>query len=310
MTRDKANRVWTTYENGNEVNQLTNTNDVAMGWQWGGEVRIGRRFCCDLWALEATYWTLAPFDGSLSVTSPAGLGTPLNDRQVEFGGETADDWFGNGALEHRLWRRNEFHDVEINAIRNWLAGGCDSAWSVGWLAGFRFFRFDENFTFASVQNGGSWSDPDTVAFLENRVTNNLWGFQTGVNVDYCLAKNVRVFATPKFGIYDNHITHYFDIHLGNGTHADTGSTGVPGEFPVSAHTDVVSFLAQFDLGLDWRFAERWSARVGYRVINVTAVALADHQFPQYLVDIPEISKIKTNGDLILHGAFAGLTYND
>jgi hypothetical protein len=39
------------------------------------------------------------------------------------------------------------------------------------------------------------------------------------------------------------------------------------------------------------------------------VGLADAQIPQYIVDIPEIAHIDSNGDLILHGAFAGLTYN-
>jgi len=307
MTRDKGNRVWTSYLDQNEPMQLANTDDVAMDWHCGMEVRFGRRFCCDQWAIEATYWTLFPSTESFTLTGRDGFGlaTPLNDREVEFNGITADDWFGNGALEHRLSRRDEFHNVEINAIRNRFLGGCNTPCGLDWLAGFRFFRFEDNLTFASVQNGGSWAQPDTVAYLEDRVANNLWGFQIGFNADYCLAQNLRVFLTPKFGIYDNHISHYFSMHLGDGTLG----TGVYGSFPVDGHTDVVSFLTQIDLGLDWRFAENWSARIGYRVVKATGIGLAESQIPQYLVDLPEISHVKTNGDLVLHGAYAGLTYS-
>jgi hypothetical protein len=37
--------------------------------------------------------------------------------------------------------------------------------------------------------------------------------------------------------------------------------------------------------------------------------LADDQFPQYIVDMPEIAHIDNHSSLLLHGAFAGLTYN-
>jgi hypothetical protein len=49
--------------------------------------------------------------------------------------------------------------------------------------------------------------------------------------------------------------------------------------------------------------------VGYRVVAATGIGLADNQLPQYMVDIPEIANIDHNGQLILHGAFMGITYN-
>jgi hypothetical protein len=316
MTRDQANRVWTSYLWNHDAVQIANSNDVSMPWQGGVEVSIGRRFCCDQWSLEATYWTLDAFDGQYEVTGPTGPGvaTPLNDLQVTFHGVTSDNWFGlnpdtgTGAEVHRLTRHDEFHNVEVNAIRNRLCGGCNSALNIDCLAGFRFFRFEDDFALASVQGGGSWSDPSTVAYLENRVANNLWGFQMGFNADYCFGRNLRLFATPKFGIYDNHVSHNFNIHLGDGTPGSGDAYGY-GDFPVETSGDAVAFLTQIDVGLDWRFAQRWSARVGYRLVAATGIALAENQMPQYLVDIPEITHVKTNGDLILHGAFAGLTYN-
>jgi hypothetical protein len=48
--------------------------------------------------------------------------------------------------------------------------------------------------------------------------------------------------------------------------------------------------------------------LGYRVLAATGIGLADNQIPPYLNDIPTIQDIDRNGSLILHGAFAGLTY--
>jgi hypothetical protein len=59
--------------------------------------------------------------------------------------------------------------------------------------------------------------------------------------------------------------------------------------------------------VDWQFHERWSAFLGYRLLVATGIGLADHQLTPYVVDIPELADIDTNGTLILHGAFAGLT---
>ena len=63
MTRDSGNKLWTTYENGNQRNQIMNTQDASVGWEWGTEITFGRCFCCNQYAIEATYWTLHEFDG-------------------------------------------------------------------------------------------------------------------------------------------------------------------------------------------------------------------------------------------------------
>ena len=79
-------------------------------------------------------------------------------------------------------------------------------------------------------------------------------------------------------------------------------------YPVAASKDQFSVLAQIDAGLDWRFHPQWRAFAGYRLIAATGIGLADHQFLTYVVDIPEYSRIKSNGNLLLHGAFAGVEF--
>ena len=310
MGRNAANRLWTTALN--EVN-LQNS-DMSLSWRWGGEIRFGRRFCCDQWALEATYWTLDAFEGRSSVAA-AGLITPLDftlaTRAVTFGGVLATNWF-DGADEHRLRRYNEFHNVELNLIRNRVFMTSQLPWDVDWSVGVRFFRFEENLVFSSLRGGGSWAVPADAAYLDDQITNNLIGLQFGFDANYYFRPAWRFFFTPKFGIYNNAINHDFRLYLGDGTNGDVRdpATGaILDTFPARSSTNTVSFLTQVDLGTEWQFAPQWSARMGYRVVVVTGVGLADNQIPPFITDVHEIVSIETNGELILHGAFFGLTYN-
>jgi hypothetical protein len=68
-------------------------------------------------------------------------------------------------------------------------------------------------------------------------------------------------------------------------------------------------MTQVDLGLDWQFQPNWTLSAGYRVLVASGIGLADHQIPPYIVDIPEIADIDHNGQLVLHGVFAGLEWN-
>ncbi len=311
MSRNQPNRLWTSYEDNNEPNQLCNTKDIGLKWRWGGEVRFGRRFGCgcgNRWALEATYWTLDPFTGQVDCTHPNGVSTPLTVGQLSFGVDPATDWF-DGAAAHRLRRWNEFQNVELNLISDRLCRDFGCPWNVDWAVGVRYFRFEEHLIFGSLASGGTWgADPAEEAYLDDRITNSLVGFQFGFDASYQINPAWRLFVSPKFGIYNNNIRNNFNAYLGDGTVAT--QTEYPGyTYPVSGSRDVLSFLTQIDLGLEWQFTQRWSARVGYRVLAATGIGLADNQFPPYIVDMPELADIDYNGELILHGGFVGLTCN-
>jgi hypothetical protein len=311
MGRNKGNRLWTTYEWGNEPNQIGNTEDITLDWRGGGEVLLGRRFCCGCWALEASFWTLDEFSGFASFTHANNVGTPLTVSGIEFGTDNAVAFFDN-AEEHRLWRYNEFYNVELNLIRNQMFFTSCQGWNLDWSIGVRFFRFDENLIFGSLANGGTWGGNGGAdeAYFNDRIVNNLIGFQFGVNADYYFGSNWRFFVSPQVGVYNNHMEHHFAAYLGDGTVASpTAASGVVGTYPVDSTDDAFSFLTQVDIGLDCRCTQNWSVRIGYRVVAVTGVGLSDNQIPPYIVDIPEIADIDRNGELILHGAFVGATYN-
>jgi hypothetical protein len=305
LGRSDGKRLWTSFETGNNVNQLTNTQDAQVPWAWGGEVQIGRYFCCgcEPWAVQGTFWMTESVDGYRSTTNPNTVSTPLQVTDLMFQTDrTADLWF-EGAAEHRLWRRDRYYDGEISLVRVPTSTGDGSPWDLGWNVGFRYFRFGENLIFGSRQIGGTWESAGA-AYLNDSISNDLFGVQIGFELGCHVADNVRLYISPKTGIYNNNMHQTFQAYLGDGS---VGTTPY-GPFPTSATRDDIAFLTQIDLGVDWQFSRNWGAQVGYRVILLNGIAEGDDQFPQYIVDIPEIQHIDNHSSLILHGAFAGVTY--
>jgi hypothetical protein len=320
MSRSGSNRVFTSYENNNNPNQLMNT-DMPLAWQPGGELRIGRRFCCGQWAVEGVYWSLADFSGHTSVRNPNGVSTPLAVDQIDFPGVVNNTpipgtaYFDN-ACEHDLWRDDSLQNVEVNLIRNvFLSNGncCDNCpWDLSFLVGARYFRFEDSILLGALQPGSTWGQNGGIneAYLGDTVVNNLYGIQVGFDAAYRLSNSVKFCVGTKFGCFENHMTGLFKAYRGDGQNAfPDPSSGETGTYPVSSTKDGVSFMGQIDLGLQWNFHENWSAQIGYRVVALTGVALSDSQIPFYACDIPEESFIKSADCLVLHGAYAGISFN-
>lgn len=313
LGRSDGRRVWTSYEDGHEEVQLTNS-DFSMPWRWGGEVRLGRRFCCACtpYAIEGAFWTTESFLGTqtTSLYPDAYVSTPLNITHIYFdlpGGTTYATALFTGAQSHTLERRDEVYNCEINLIREQLAWAYDSPWDIGWSVGVRYFRFQDSLMFSSVSNLGDYE-----AYFKDTTTNNLIGAQFGFDAAYNVGRGIRLFITPKVGIYDNLLDGDFSAKARptGGDYVD-GNVDVTGysNFPVHGTGNGIAFLTQIDLGADWQFSRNWSVRAGYRVVAVSGIGTADDQFPQYLCDTPDIRNIQHTSSLILHGAFAGLTYN-
>jgi hypothetical protein len=316
LGRNDANRVWTTYETNNNANQLMNTDDADTDWRGGGELRLGRWFCCGTWGVEAVFWGIDNMHGFAGIAAAnGGLSTPLDFSDVMYASDPTGlldparpvDLF-DSADAHYIRRINEIYNLELNVIRSPLSG-CGPL-DVDILAGVRWFHFREHLAFASLNQDGDWSEPTDVGYLDDRIENNLVGGQVGAHIACNLGYRLGLFARPKFGIYNNHIEHRFNAYRGDGElFVPREGSGVSGTYPVESDTDSLSFLTEVDVGLDWRFHERWTAFLGYRLLVATGIGLADHQFTPYVVDVPELAHIDDNGTLILHGAFAGLRCN-
>jgi hypothetical protein len=320
LNRSAPRRVWTSSEQfPNEAIQLGNT-DIPTAWSWGGEVQLGRRFCCDCtpYAIEATFWTTTAITGSETTTSSLGAGTliatPLQTDNINFNlpGNLiipATTIFNNASCS-TVSRRDEFYDFEINLVREKLGMACNSCWELGWSLGVRYFRFQESLSVSAISPVACFGGAD--AYFNDTVTNNLVGPQIGFDLAYNLGCNARLFISPKFGIYGNCVDSNFNAvgRQGAGAYVNGTNTitGYP-QYPAHGANTGVAFLTQIDLGMDWQFTRNWSAKVGYRVVAITGMGLADDEYPQYLCDTPEMQNPQHESSLVLHGVFAGLTYN-
>jgi hypothetical protein len=313
LGRNEPNKLWTTYS-GVFAEQLYHTNDIPLEWEWGGEIRFGRKFCrdcctgCYRYGLETVYWSTQPFSGQLVAPGAPRVSTTLTVGHVEFAGSSAALWYDQ-ALEHRLSRHNEFHNLELNLIRYKMCAEADTVWDAYWTLGFRYFSFDEHLIFSTLADPNRIPDPNVdEAFIDESIENDLYGVQFGFHADHYLLSSLMLFVDTKVGLFNNHIDQLFQMYLEDGTVADVGGSGVVGTYPVHSSENVLSFLTQIDVGGEWQVSERLSARLGYRVVFMTGMGLADNQIPHFVVDVPEIADIEHNGDLILHGAFAGATF--
>lgn len=301
MTRLQSNKYWTTYNEINNNDQILNTDNASARWAGGGEFTVGRCFGCDN-RIEATYWGIWQMTGAASVTSATNqLGTPMDTTNggVMIGTQTADSFFTN-AHEALIQRNDQVNNVEINWSYNPTAADCGCGLSSTWLAGFRYFRFDEDLLWTSVAGNYTYGEDGGAdqANLEIRAKNDLAGFQVGNRLDWKLCNCFGIYFGTKAGIYGNDATTTSSLYSGS---------GVSG-FSYSGHKDTVAFIGQADLGLNYDFNCRWSATLGYRVVVASGIALADNQIPFYLAGQDDFEDVKTNGDLILHGGFAGVQF--
>ena len=306
MGRGDEPKVWTSANSLVNANQLLNT-QVNENWAGGWDVVLGRSFCCGQYSLEVEYWGLAQFGGQAATTAAQGpVNLTFQDNNLAFS-QNGTTYTGaqmlDGAVTHAIRRENDVQSVEINLFRNHCA--CGNNLDVCFSVGVRYFRFSDELDFTSNTN---YAYPFNQALLTDRIVNNLVGFQFGADLNYNLGCGVHCFLNPKIGIYDNHMCLNYNLTNTAGCPAVSTDPNVPGGYPVNSSRDAVAFMSQIDLGLGWQFARNWDAFIGYRVVFATGMGLADDQMPMYFVDLPGISDIKHSGDLLLSGAFAGLTY--
>lgn len=336
-----------TYDSNMPTPDYLSTDDARIGLMPGFEITGGRYFHCGQYAIAGTYWGLFPGSEEVSVMPPVGGNFRPNMpgmQDLDMPGQSVYDWY-DGAAEHRLIRNSEVHNVEVNLLGfgigcasraglscpNPCATGCNSGCapcnacvggptgmyvpapcsrlSLTWLAGFRYFRFQDYMQYASSEGNMTFDANDL--YYTNNVSNDLFGFQIGGFGNYCLTNCISVYSGVKMGVYGNHMNYDTSIGTGSGTYAVIDSPnaydGMPYNYMVSDND--VALLGEWDLGLGYRVNQCWSIRTGYRVVAASGVATAVGQIPYDYINVGHLTDINNNDALILHGAYVGLQYN-
>lgn len=176
---------------------------------------------------------------------------------------------------------SEIHNAEANLIH-----GVDGIYGI---AGFRYFRLEEDFNINSLDLDTGTSDYNI------RTTNNLYGFQLGAKVERQFNR-VLGSVTGKAGIYGN----------------DASQRTFVGDFDnstifrdsLTSQTEV-AFVGDLVFNVSYALTDIWSIRGGYNLMWVDGVALAPSQLD--FTNTPTSgTNLTSNDTLFFHGAHVGL----
>jgi len=289
-------------------------------WHGGFEVGTGWCFGCDCrQALEFVYWGLYPATGV--ATARGSLNSTIDFSDLDYNGGSASASFQNALVQQVQYGFN-FNSVELNLVGNGCCGGpfgcgmcgcCSgrggSPWGAGWVAGFRYINFNENWLFRSDTTDSNFNGDPTELNYRMNLTNDLFGFQLGGGLSYCVTDRLTAYSLAKFGVFDNHVTQTQQVS-GTGGNATINNGPFAGqEFNVHSSDNVLACAGQLDVGGRYAINSNWSFNFGYRVVGLAGVAISEvNAIHNQFQNVAGIASQQTTGSFILHGGFLGATY--
>ena len=182
---------------------------------------------------------------------------------------------------------------------------CGGRVRVTTLHGFRWFQARDDFEAAYNVNGTADYQNDDL-FDRFNVENNLYGYQFGGMLTYCLGRRFNLNVGGKTGIYGNEVRaeHYVGNGLGTGAYVTTDNTNI-----INRHARDTSLatLSQLNLGVGFRANCALTINGGYQLMGLTGVANSVDSHP-FLNDIHALH-IDTDSSYILHGGYVGASLN-
>jgi hypothetical protein len=296
--------------------------EIGAGWCFGGGSCCGSSCssCCNCNAIELVYWGLYP--GMTCRNHVDDMDSMLNMQDLTYNGGSANIPYHSAEFQQVCSSYN-FNSLEANLVGNCgcgpfgcgmcgcCCGGCGRRFGFGYTAGFRYINYTDYLLYSTSLNGFSMTgtDPNELNYAV-ATNNNMFGFQLGGGLSYCLCNRLTAFAIGKAGVYDNHVTALQKVYGPAGT--ATINTGPSINQPFDVRTtgmDNLGFSAQLDFGGRWMITNCLTLNAGYRVLGLSGVATTSTNIVQNnFHDVDGIASPNRCGSLLLHGVFAGLTY--
>jgi hypothetical protein len=310
---------------------VLSTGDVQGGWSGGFEIGVGTCLNGGNLAAEVVYWGLFPgtqyadfygADATGALNPHPGINFSTLDYSDGFNTGTAFEWYEDAELHH-LQSTYSVNSVELNLLGNCCgcggpfgcaaacggSGNCGgSPWGFGWIAGLRYFNFDERLLFCTDDVDTVIDGSDGELHYDVETTNDLFGFQLGGGINRCIGCKWSLYGLGKVGVYANDSSMRQSVYGPNGL--ATVNTGVYDgeEFDVRSSETKLAMLGQVDLGARYQINCRWSAQFGYRVVAASGVALTSDNIARDFADLEAVEDYNRCGTLLLHGGYAGLTF--
>ena len=172
--------------------------------------------------------------------------------------------------------------------------------------GFRWFQFKDSFEFAANINGMPGYGA-TDLYYNVDAENNLFGYQYGSKVTYCLSNRCNLGIGGKFGVYGNRAE--MTQRIGTQSALAYEAT-MPSDVVYRDSSDtVLAGLGEVDLGLGYRLNNAWTVRGGYRMLGAAGVATSTGSLDQDYSAVETSGGVYANDSLLLHGAYVGMDFN-
>ncbi|MCD0461738.1 hypothetical protein [Roseiconus lacunae] len=189
-----------------------------------------------------------------------------------------------------------------------LARACGGRLRVRTSHGFRWFQLEDELLIAGdvdMMPGLSGSD----IYYELQTENNLYGYQFGSQLTYCLGSRLMVNVGGKIGVYGNDAS--FTHWIGNDmVLAYTDSQGAGAGDLYTDKSDVsLAGLGELDFGVGYRISNRLTATGGYRILSACGVATSIDSMPDEYTSVESAGRLRADDCFTMLGAYFGFNYN-
>jgi len=276
-----------------EIPPVSGPNTVVLGghqikndWRSGGRFSLGYWFdeCCSL-GIEANYFFLPGETRKSSVSSDGSIGSPILGLpffDVVTGLPSTTGIAFPGAFSGTAIRKlhNNMQGAELNVVQ---AVPYTCCMNFGWLAGFRYWNFDETLTF-DTSSPFVPPNPADIWLTQDKfgAQNNFYGGQIGAMFDYTydsfflnLKGKLALGALCQEALINGHlITNDFD---GFGTAPTQTFTGGYFAQPTNiGHHKKTRFAAlpEVNVNIGYKFSDWLKFQVGYTFLCVNNVLWA------------------------------------
>ncbi len=185
-----------------------------------------------------------------------------------------------------------------------LTRPCGGRVSVMASHGFRWFQAKDRLDFDYNIDGAAGYQAGDI-YECYHVENNLFGYQFGSQLTYCINACWSLNIGGKFGIYGNHAQ--LSHHLGSTTTAYR--TGTSDLIDTKDSDTALATMGELDFGLGRRIGCAWTIRGGYRLWGISGVATAPDSITETYSTLAASGTVYANDSIVLQGGYIGIDYN-
>ncbi|QDV10826.1 hypothetical protein CA51_06800 [Rosistilla oblonga] len=194
-----------------------------------------------------------------------------------------------------------------------MVPSCNAKMQLQWNTGLRWFHFEDEMSFSARTERFPAAPAmiETVAY-DVDAQNELFGWQLGGQLSYCLGSRTSLYAGGKVGWYANDASLRQNFRSGSMPARVTDSGAYPSYANQSVSREysdtVLATLAEIDLGIGYRICDCWTVRGGYRMLAAGGVATAIDNLSENPANLGA-QNVWADSNLVLHGGYVGLDYN-